>query len=216
MDIEDQEHFKTIARASVAPLTRSANASNPASNTLSRHDQSYLANKVALIFSCYRKDEAHDAQTYAQAVMLVLSDYPKSVVDHVIDPRTGILGTLKWLPTMAEIKEACETAYQRVCRDAERAKRIAAQLAERETNRDDPEAIARRQELAAAWLQRTDEKAKAFGQKPKTQLTAEEKNALLDHARVIAAGLNEGMITLSDELREIMRQQDESRALDAC
>lgn len=38
----------------------------------------------------------------------MLAEYPAEVVDYVCDPRTGIPRRLKWLPTVAEIAEACD------------------------------------------------------------------------------------------------------------
>jgi len=174
-----------------------------------------LAAKVDLIFSCYRKDEAHNATTYAQAVMLVLSDFPRSVVDHVVDPRTGILGTSKWLPTVAEIKEACENAHHKICQDEEREQRIAKQLADREVaNYISPLDEARRRAIADAWLNRTDAQAQALGQKPKALLTDEQKQALLDDARDVAKQINDGAFTLSSEARAILEEQEMLRDYD--
>jgi hypothetical protein len=41
-------------------------------------------------------------------VVAVLSDYSLDIVNAVTDPRTGIPSRIKWLPTIAEIKAACE------------------------------------------------------------------------------------------------------------
>jgi len=214
MDTEDRDHFRTIARASVAPLATSASASSAARNLSSRHDQAYLAQKVELIFSCYRKDEAHDPRTYAQAMMLVLSDYPRSVIDHVIDPRTGILGVSKFLPSVSEIKEACENAFRRICQDDERERRIVKQLADRDSDylSDNPARAARRKAFADAWLNRVDAQAQELsGTKPKVPLTEDEKRALLDSARATTARLNAGEFQLSEETKAIMRNQDALR-----
>jgi hypothetical protein len=61
----------------------------------------------------------------------VLSDYPLNVVTAVTDPRTGIPAKLKWLPTIAEIKTACEDIVGPRRRMAEWEERSRAQLAER-------------------------------------------------------------------------------------
>lgn len=42
----------------------------------------------------------------------ILSEYPQEVVDFVCDPRTGLPRTLKWLPTIAEIAEACDVRVE--------------------------------------------------------------------------------------------------------
>jgi hypothetical protein len=41
-------------------------------------------------------------------VAAILVEYPPEIVDFVCDPRTGLPRRLKWLPTIAEIAEACE------------------------------------------------------------------------------------------------------------
>lgn len=46
---------------------------------------------------------------YLAAAAAVLAEYPPEVVEYVCDPRTGLARHLKWLPTIAEISEACQT-----------------------------------------------------------------------------------------------------------
>lgn len=41
-------------------------------------------------------------------MIAVLSAYPLEVVRDVVDPRCGLPSRVKWLPTIAEIKEECE------------------------------------------------------------------------------------------------------------
>lgn len=61
-----------------------------------------------MMFGCYRKQDANDPEIYVAAVTAVLSEYPREVIESVTDPRTGLPSRLKWLPTVAEVKEACE------------------------------------------------------------------------------------------------------------
>ena len=60
------------------------------------------------MFGCYRKDDAHDPDTYAAAISAVLAEYPEGVVRYVTDPRTGLPRKMKFLPSVAEVSEACE------------------------------------------------------------------------------------------------------------
>ena len=60
------------------------------------------------MFGCYRKAEASDPEIYAAATAAVLSEYPQDVIDFVTDPRTGLPVTSKWLPSVFEVKQACE------------------------------------------------------------------------------------------------------------
>ncbi len=50
----------------------------------------------------------------------MLSDYPLEIVKAVIDPRNGIPSKSKWLPTIAEIKEACEAEMAPIRRQQQR------------------------------------------------------------------------------------------------
>jgi hypothetical protein len=65
--------------------------------------------RARLLASCYRKDEAHDPEVYAAAIAAVLADgYELAVIDYVTDPRSGLPSTQKFLPNVAEVREACE------------------------------------------------------------------------------------------------------------
>jgi hypothetical protein len=83
------------------------------------------------LLGCYRTGEANDPEIYLAAVVAVLSDYPIDIVAAVTDPRTGIPAKLKWLPTIAEIKTACEDIAGPRRRMAEWETRSRAQLDER-------------------------------------------------------------------------------------
>jgi hypothetical protein len=57
------------------------------------------------------------------ALAVVLERYPEGVVNHVTDPRTGIAGESKWLPTIADVRHACETAMKPIRDEEARAAR---------------------------------------------------------------------------------------------
>lgn len=42
------------------------------------------------------------------AVAATLAEYAQEVIEYVTDPRTGLPAKLKWLPSVAEVREACE------------------------------------------------------------------------------------------------------------
>jgi len=44
-------------------------------------------------------------------VAAVLGDYPPEVVQAVVDPRRGLPSKTNWIPTIAEVKSACEQMY---------------------------------------------------------------------------------------------------------
>ena len=66
------------------------------------------------MFSCYRKDEAHEPEIYCAAVAGVLGLYAKNIVDRVTDPRTGLPSQQSFLPTAHEVKTACEREITRL------------------------------------------------------------------------------------------------------
>jgi hypothetical protein len=87
---------------------------------------------------------------YVAAVVAVLSDYPLDIVTAVTDPRTGIPAKLKWLPTIAEIKTACEDIAGPRRRMAEWETRSRAQLAER-AQLEAPDSTTERDRIVAGF-----------------------------------------------------------------
>ncbi len=69
--------------------------------------QAYSSSRAALMFGCYRKAEASDPEIYAAATASVLSEYPREVVDYITDPRTGLPSKSQWLPSVFEVRKAC-------------------------------------------------------------------------------------------------------------
>lgn len=113
MDSEDRDHFKTIA-SPLAPLLEGLKKPPSVANTASGPDPSYCLNRTKVLFSCYRKDEAHDPETYCSAVAATLSEFPRQVVEYVTDPRTGLPSSSKFLPNIAEVRAACVTEAERL------------------------------------------------------------------------------------------------------
>lgn len=88
-------------------------------NSRSRLDQVYCADRAKLLLGCYRRDEASDPDAYIQAITMVLTDYPRSVVEFVTDPRTGIQSREQFKafpPNSGEVKQACEDDLKRAAR----------------------------------------------------------------------------------------------------
>lgn len=61
----------------------------------------------------------NDPDTYLRALTALLGSYPSDVVQAVVDPRSGLPSRLKWLPTIAEVKEACEREMAPIYRERE-------------------------------------------------------------------------------------------------
>jgi hypothetical protein len=59
-----------------------------------------------MIASCYRRDEAQNPELFADALALVLGDYPANIVKIAVDPRTGVIERFPMgLPNVGQIKQ---------------------------------------------------------------------------------------------------------------
>lgn len=92
----------------------------------------FAAERARLLFGCYRRGDANDPKTYVTAVAAVLADYPDETIRYVTDPRTGMASRGDWLPTVGEVKRACEDHYGPTRRAIDREAQERRQLAERE------------------------------------------------------------------------------------
>jgi len=156
--------------------------------------------------------QAKDApKSYIGAVADLLTRYPRAVALQCADRFDGVPRETKFLPTPAEIIAYCERKVRPLYEDAEREDRIAKQLAERERwlnpDRADEETT-RRKAIADTWLKREDERAVALSKEKPRALTAEEKQALLDDARMAAGEINRGGIKLSTQTQALIHEQD--------
>lgn len=89
-------------------LTLPSGSPLPASRSDRGQDQ-FAAQRAAILFGCYRKADANDPEIYTAAAAATLAEFSREAVEWVTDPRTGLPARLKWLPTIAEIREACES-----------------------------------------------------------------------------------------------------------
>jgi len=61
-----------------------------------------------MLFGCYPRNEANDPEIFITAATALLASYPEIVVERVCDPVRGLPAKNKFLPAIAEIREACE------------------------------------------------------------------------------------------------------------
>lgn len=94
---------------SLKPLAMLQTECPPKSSTSDLNRAAYAAKRTAILFGCYRKGDANDPEIYTAAVAATLAEYSQEVVEYVTDPRTGLPAKLKWLPSVAEVREACES-----------------------------------------------------------------------------------------------------------
>ena len=78
------------------------------SSAASKAEMSLALYHSKLILGCYRTDSVSDPQVYVTAVAAVISRYPSDIGARLSDPKDGIAGRIKWLPSVSEIREACE------------------------------------------------------------------------------------------------------------
>ena len=60
------------------------------------------------MFGCYRKAEASDPEVYAAATAAVLSEYSRDIIEYITDPRSGLPSKSQWLPSVYEVRRACD------------------------------------------------------------------------------------------------------------
>lgn len=66
------------------------------------------AERTRFLCGCYRKGQADDPEVYVAAVATVLAAYPEDIVRRVTHPLYGLPSEGDWLPTIHEVKAACE------------------------------------------------------------------------------------------------------------
>lgn len=116
---------------SFKPLTISSE-SLPASTARQEALTSYAAERAKLLLGCFRTGEANDPVTYVAAVTAILAQYPEEVITSVTHPVTGLPKAKNWLPTVKEVSDACEAAYEPIVQQELRLKRIKEQMEARE------------------------------------------------------------------------------------
>jgi hypothetical protein len=61
-----------------------------------------------MLFGCYPAGSANDPEMFITAASAMLASYPEIIVERVCDPIRGLPSKNKFLPAIAEIREACE------------------------------------------------------------------------------------------------------------
>jgi len=72
-----------------------------ASTSLSTERMKLAKYHARLILGCYRGDAASDPEVYTTAVVAVLAAYPEDIGARLSNPKDGIAGRYKWLPTVS-------------------------------------------------------------------------------------------------------------------
>lgn len=67
-----------------------------------------------MLLGVYRRGEIQDPEMFVTAVAATFAQFPPRVVDKVIDPVSGLPSTSKFLPSVAEVRQALEAAKNRL------------------------------------------------------------------------------------------------------
>jgi len=100
MDEDDNPHRKMIPKASGVPSTGFSRGSMEAMKLASHH--------AKLILGSFRADQANDPDVYITAIAHLLSRYPPDIGARLTDPKDGVAGKYKFLPTVSEVRDEAE------------------------------------------------------------------------------------------------------------
>ena len=131
---------------SLKPFSEKASGPTPPSGGPPTCSHSKAAKWAAALIACYRRQDGDDPETFARAVIHVLTGYPEVVVAAVCNPRAGLPVKCKFLPTIYEIDDACKAQMRPILAEQERRKREAEKAAEAKREIS-PEEAARRKEV---------------------------------------------------------------------
>lgn len=84
---------------------------------VSEEQAKFALERTLILLGSYSRARPHDPETYTDAIAATLAGYPREIIQHVTDPRTGFQRTSKWLPEVAEIVEVCEAEIARRARE---------------------------------------------------------------------------------------------------
>lgn len=113
----------------------------PASMGRQAKISAYATERARLLLGCYRSGDANDPETYVAAIAAMLAHYPEQIITDVTHPVSGLPSQKSWLPTVKEVRDACEDQVEHDRNIRARQQRINEQLANRA--RDDAEAAQR-------------------------------------------------------------------------
>jgi hypothetical protein len=99
------------------------------------------AEAVGRLLGLYPGREITDARTYAQGLTAMLAAYPRDFVKRVCNPVTGLPSRLKFLPTLADLREALDAERLRRDRIAASARWVLAQAARQRKEADEEAAF---------------------------------------------------------------------------
>lgn len=112
--------------------TASAQLLSGSNEALLRKRRTLAAYHAKLILGSYRADQAGDPEIYVTAVSHLLSRYPADIGARLTDPKDGIAGSYKWLPSVSEVRDEAEKLMAADSARWKRARDLEEQFAERD------------------------------------------------------------------------------------
>jgi hypothetical protein len=105
------------------------------------------------LLGCYRRGDAEDPEVYVAAITATLACFPPHVIEQVTCPLKGLPSRLKFLPSVAEVRGACQDVIDDEEREIEWQRRRAEERRQEE-ERMRHEAARERERIAMChfWL----------------------------------------------------------------
>lgn len=210
--MDDTPHLRPINQF-LQRLAGSSNKSSLSTNLSAKTDAATAVARAQLLAGCYRKDDAADPATYAAAVSAVLAEYAPDIVQRVTDPRSGLPSRSQWLPTVKEVRDACEDLAWRQQETAAAVAREQQQLRERRQWLASQERRPTLDELKAKhgenWGLKADVKAEETARAQRRKSLQIDANRTVFERECAAAGMpanstvSPGLASLIEEWREI-------------
>lgn len=111
----------------------------------------------------YPAREVNDARTYIAAMTAIMAAFPRDFVKRVCDPVTGLPSRLKFLPALAEVREALDAEANRRKRIEANARYVLEQAAKRQAEAEEKARWAREAPSAEERARLVQELTKRLG-----------------------------------------------------
>lgn len=108
----------------------------PQAPMMDKEHAKYAVTRATAMLGFYRKDDAWDPEMFLTGISAVLAKYPREIIEKVTHPADGLPSKLKFPPTPAEVKEACEHEMIPIRRRDDHEARERARLRNREPEID--------------------------------------------------------------------------------
>ena len=165
--MDDNDNWKPLSVAASKTLSPDSRKQK------SEFEKAQVMRAARSLLGCYRTGDANDPEVYISAIVRVFSVYSIDVIHAVADPLTGLPSRVKWLPTVVEVREACEEAQHRARWLNEFNEGMKAQIEERRR----VDEFKRLNPPKETWEQtKADLKRRGFhcGERPRKEITAAE------------------------------------------